>query len=100
MDGDVQLLNKNYYKTMNTQKNNPLHNITLKKVLEDLVEKYGWEYLGEEININCFIFDPSMNSSLKFLRQTPWARKKVENLWLKQKKYYIIIIYYFFIIIL
>jgi hypothetical protein len=71
---------------MNTQQNNPLHGITLKKILEDLVEEYGWEYLGDEIDINCFLFDPSINSSLTFLRKTPWARTKVEKLWLKQKK--------------
>lgn len=67
------------------QKDNPLHGITLKKLLEELVEFYGWGKLGDQININCFIFDPSINSSLKFLRRTPWARKKVEKLYLKSK---------------
>ena len=65
-----------------TPKNDPLHGITLKKILEDLVEKYGWEELGSRIDIRCFQFDPSINSSLKFLRRTPWARKKVEDLYL------------------
>lgn len=67
------------------QKNNPLHGITLKDMLNDLVEFYGWEQLGDQININCFIFDPSVNSSLKFLRRTPWARNKVEKLYMTSK---------------
>jgi uncharacterized protein (DUF2132 family) len=65
------------------QKNNPLHGITLKAILEKLVEKYGWEELGEIIRINCFIDNPSINSSLKFLRKTDWARKKVEELYVE-----------------
>lgn len=71
------------------QKNNPLHGITLEAILEALVEFYGWEELGERIKINCFTKDPSINSSLKFLRKTPWARTKVESLYLymlRQKK--------------
>ncbi|MES9898829.1 MAG: VF530 family protein [Sedimenticola sp.] len=60
----------------------PLHGVTLKLVLTRLVEKYGWEELGRRIKINCFISDPSINSSLKFLRKTPWARQKVEALYL------------------
>ncbi|MBT3669645.1 MAG: DUF2132 domain-containing protein [Chloroflexi bacterium] len=60
----------------------PLHGITLKMILEKLEEVYGWEYLGQEIQIRCFNFDPSIKSSLKFLRRTEWARKKVENLYL------------------
>jgi uncharacterized protein (DUF2132 family) len=63
-------------------KNNPLHGITLKQILHELVEHYGWEGLAKEIDIRCFMFDPSINSSLKFLRKTPWARKKVEDLYL------------------
>jgi len=65
------------------QKNNPLHGITLKVVLETLVDYYGWEKLGKHVKINCFISNPSMNSSLKFLRKTDWARKKVEDLYLE-----------------
>ena len=61
----------------------PLHGITLKMVVTRLVEKYGWEELGRRIHINCFISDPSINSSLKFLRRTPWAREKVETLYLR-----------------
>ncbi len=61
----------------------PLHGITLKMIVTQLVEKYGWEELGRIININCFTSDPSINSSLKFLRKTEWARKKVEVLYLK-----------------
>jgi len=65
-----------------TQINNPLHGITLVMMLEQLVEKYGWEELGNRINIRCFRFDPSIKSSLTFLRKTPWARKEVEELYL------------------
>lgn len=66
--------------------NDPLHGITLKKILEDLVEYYGWEELGEHIDLRCFTNNPSVNSSLKFLRRAPWARKKVEDLYLAAKK--------------
>ncbi|MCP4956415.1 MULTISPECIES: VF530 family DNA-binding protein [Photobacterium] len=65
-----------------TQKNNPLHGITLEKVLIELVEHYGWNELGARINIRCFNDDPSIKSSLKFLRKTEWARTKVESLYL------------------
>ena len=59
----------------------PLHGITLEKVLVALVTHYGWEELGMRIDIRCFNFDPSIKSSLTFLRKTPWARKKVEDLY-------------------
>ena len=62
------------------QINNPLHGITLEKVVTDLVDYYGWEALAKEIDINCFKSNPSIKSSLKFLRKTPWAREKVEKL--------------------
>jgi uncharacterized protein (DUF2132 family) len=65
-----------------TQANNPLHGLTLEHILTELVGHYGWEKLGQEINIKCFKHEPSINSSLKFLRSTPWARKKVEALYL------------------
>ena len=65
------------------QPNNPLHGITLETILTRLVEQYGWEELGRRIPVKCFTSDPSVKSSLKFLRQTPWARKKVEELYLK-----------------
>jgi uncharacterized protein (DUF2132 family) len=65
------------------QSNDPLHGKTLKMILEELVHHFGWEDLGNIIRINCFISNPSINSSLKFLRKTPWARKKVEELYLK-----------------
>jgi len=68
------------------QPNNPLHGITLKAILNFLVEKHGWEELGSRINIRCFNYEPSINSSLKFLRKTPWAREKVEKLYLKSLK--------------
>ena len=62
-----------------------LHGITLKSVLTRLVEHYGWEVLGKQIEIKCFTSDPSIKSSLKFLRKTPWARAKVEELYLETK---------------
>ena len=62
----------------------PLHGVTLKMVVTTLVERYGWEELGQRIKIKCFTHDPSINSSLKFLRKTPWAREKVEALYLEQ----------------
>ena len=65
------------------QPQNPLHGITLEMILVHLVEQYGWEELGRRITIRCFTDDPSIKSSLKFLRRTPWARKKVEDLYLK-----------------
>ena len=65
-----------------SQPNNPLHGVTLETVVTRLVEHYGWEELGDRIRINCFISDPSVKSSLKFLRKTPWAREKVEALFI------------------
>lgn len=67
-----------------TQKNNPLHGITLEQLLTALVEIYGWEQLGQQIPIRCFTRDPTIKSSLNFLRKTEWARLKVEQLYLKQ----------------
>ncbi len=64
------------------QINNPLHGITLEQIVVKLQESYGWEDLGQLIKIRCFDTDPSVKSSLKFLRKTPWARKKVEELYL------------------
>lgn len=64
-----------------TQPNNPLHGIKLEQIVTELQEKYGWEHLGYLIPINCFNHDPSVKSSLAFLRRTPWARKKVEDLY-------------------
>lgn len=64
------------------QPNNPLHGKTLEMILVHLVDLYGWEDLGNIININCFINNPSIKSSLTFLRKTPWARTKVENLYI------------------
>jgi len=69
-----------------TQVNNPLHGIKLADILEHLVDTYGFEKLGEKINIRCFTSDPSVKSSLKFLRKTPWARDKVERLYLRSIK--------------
>tara|TARA_R110002020_G_scaffold9874_11_gene38418 strand:- start:6083 stop:6304 length:222 start_codon:yes stop_codon:yes gene_type:complete len=69
----------------NEQPNNPLHGVKLADILEYLVDYYGWEVLGEKIKINSFNSNPSIKSSLKFLRKTPWARDKVEQLYLKTK---------------
>jgi len=66
-----------------TQPNNPLHGIKLADMLQQLFEAYGWEGLAHKIDINCFKSDPSIKSSLKFLRRTPWARTKVEQLYLE-----------------
>ena len=65
------------------QPNNPLHGVTLEQILTTLVDTYGWEDLGFRIRINCFNDNPSIKSSLKFLRKTPWARAKVEKLYLR-----------------
>ena len=63
--------------------NDPLHGMTLEMILTRLVEQYGWERMGRSVNIRCFTSDPSIKSSLQFLRKTPWARKKVEELYLQ-----------------
>jgi uncharacterized protein (DUF2132 family) len=67
---------------MNDQKNNPLHGITLETIVTQMVAAKGWDYLAYEVNINCFKSNPSIKSSLTFLRKTPWARAKVESLYL------------------
>ena len=68
-----------------TQANNPLHGITLEAILTELVDRLGWDEMGRQIDIKCFKQDPSIKSSLKFLRKTPWARTKVEDLYLQYK---------------
>jgi uncharacterized protein (DUF2132 family) len=68
------------------QPNNPLHGVKLADILDFLVKKYGWEELSLKVRINCFKSNPSINSSLKFLRKTPWAREKVEALYLRSLK--------------
>jgi uncharacterized protein (DUF2132 family) len=65
----------------------PLHGITLQEIVTTLIERYGWEELGQLIDIRCFQLDPSLSSSLKFLRRTPWARKKVEDLYVFGRPY-------------
>ena len=64
-----------------TQPNNPLHGVTLEQILNELVLRFGWDRLGQQIDIRCFNFEPSIASSLKFLRRTPWARTRVESLY-------------------
>ena len=74
---------------MTEQVNNPLHGITLEQILTHLVKVYGWDEMGHQINIRCFQIDPSIKSSLAFLRKTPWARKQVEDYYiysLKEKR--------------
>ncbi|SMC32696.1 VF530 family protein [Cellulophaga tyrosinoxydans] len=68
------------------QPNNPLHGVKLVDMLEFLVEKYGWQEMSLQVNINCFKSNPTIKSSLNFLRKTPWAREKVEHLYLKSLK--------------
>jgi len=68
------------------QPNNPIHGVKLVDMLNYLVRHYGWNELGELINIRCFNFDPSISSSLKFLRKTPWAKEKVQQLYIKTIK--------------
>jgi len=70
----------------NQQSNDPLHGVTLEMMLTQLVEHYGWDEMGRRINIRCFNNDPSIKSSLQFLRKTLWARNKVEALYLKYKR--------------
>ncbi len=67
------------------QPNNPLHGITLKTIVEELVARKGWAYLAKRVNVRCFQNEPSLKSSLKFLRKTPWAREKVEQLYLVER---------------
>ena len=64
------------------QLNNPLHGVKLAQILERLVEHYGWEYLADRVNIRCFMYNPTMKSSVRFLRRMPWAREHVEDLYL------------------
>ncbi len=68
------------------QSNDPLHGVTLKDILNYLVDCYGWEKLGKWTKIRCFVNSPTVNSSLKFLRKTPWARTKMESLYVVTKK--------------
>jgi len=68
---------------MESQPNNPLHGIKLEQIINDLVAHYGWEYLGERVNIRCFKNNPTMKSSLGFLRRTAWAREHVEDVYLE-----------------
>ena len=68
------------------QPNNPLHGLTLEAIVTELVARHGWPELGKRINIRCFTSNPSIKSSLTFLRKTPWARQKVEDLYLESKR--------------
>ena len=78
-------MRKQYYLLLYMQQpsNDPLHGKTLEVILLSLVDHFGWEVLGQHVRINCFNSDPSIQSSLKFLRKTPWARKKVEELYIR-----------------
>ena len=68
-----------------TKSNDPLHGVTLERILTELVAHFGWEEMGRQVAIRCFLFDPSIKSSLTFLRKTPWARSKVEDMYRKLK---------------
>ena len=81
MEGRPAKAERSSGKLSQEQPNNPLHGVKLKQVVEDLVEYYGWEQLSYHVNINCFKNDPSVKSSLHFLRRHEWARKEVEDLW-------------------
>ena len=74
--------------TTPTQPRNPLHGLTLERIVSDLVDYYGWNELGRRVQIRCFNQDPSVASSLKFLRKTPWAREQVEQLYVKTQRAY------------
>lgn len=69
--------------TSQEQPRNPLHGLTLERIVTDLVDYYGWRELGRRVPVRCFTSDPSISSSLKFLRKTPWAREKVEQLYVQ-----------------
>lgn len=72
--------------TENPQPHNPLHGVTLEKMLTELVEFFGWEALGQRVRVRCFTHDASLASSLKFLRKTPWARAQIEELYLFMRR--------------
>ncbi len=72
---------------MNKQANNPLHGFTLEQILTELVEECGWDQMGKKIPIRCFINEPSIKSSLNFLRKTPWARQQLEDWYLARKNH-------------
>jgi len=74
---------KNRKQATEAQLNNPLHGVKLAQILERLVDRYGWEYLADRVNIRCFIYNPTMKSSLAFLRKMPWAREHVEDVYLE-----------------
>ncbi len=71
---------------MRSHPKDPLHGVTLEMILNRLVEHYGWEEMSRRVEIRCFMFEPTITSSLRFLRQTPWARKKVEDLYKRIRK--------------
>jgi len=74
---------RNRKQATEAQLNNPLHGVKLVQILERLVDRYGWEYLADRVNIRCFIYNPTMKSSLAFLRKMPWAREHVEDVYLE-----------------
>ena len=78
----------NAHMTSQEQPHNPLHGLTLERIVSDMVDYYGWSELGRRVQIRCFNQDPSVASSLKFLRKTPWAREQVEQLYVKTQRAY------------
>ena len=83
---NVEKLKEELVDEAEKNKNNPLHGIKLQEILEILVEQYGFKGLSERINVRCFLINPTISSCLKFLRKTPWARTKVEDLYIKIMK--------------
>ena len=73
---------------MEQQVNNPLHGVKLQQILEELIDEIGWIAMGERVKINCFTHNPTIGTSLKFLRKNQWARDKVEAMWLEMKKFH------------
>ena len=70
----------------NLPSKDPLHGVTLERIVTELVEEFGWQNLGDQVPVRCFLFDPSIKSSLTFLRKTPWARSKIEQIYVRWKR--------------
>ena len=70
----------------NLPSKDPLHGVTLERIVTELVDEFGWQNLGDQVPVRCFLFDPSIKSSLTFLRKTPWARSKIEQIYVRWKR--------------
>lgn len=82
----MKKLTEPHHDNKTVQPNNPLHGVTLEMMLNALLARYGWQEMGRQINIRCFTQDPSIASSLKFLRRTPWARERVESMFIAMRR--------------